>query len=121
MPSNNIPVLALAADMIFTAKIRATGDAVGVPVLMARNAIQLLELAGTSAPRLILVDLDTRGLDISATIADVKAAAPESRLLGFVSHVNTDAIRQARDAGADQVLARSAFTQQLPDILKSVT
>jgi hypothetical protein len=61
----------------------------------------------------------SRGLGISATIAGLKAAAPGARIACFVSHVNADAIREAREAGADQVLARSAFTQQLPEILKS--
>jgi hypothetical protein len=38
--------------------------------------------------------------------------------LGFASHVQTDVINAAREAGVGEVLARSAFTQQLADILK---
>ena len=37
--------------------------------------------------------------------------------IGFVSHVQTDVIDAARQAGVGEVLARSAFTQQLGDIL----
>jgi hypothetical protein len=40
-------------------------------------------------------------------------------VIGFVSHVNADAIRQARDAGLDQVLARSAFVESLPRLLSA--
>ena len=39
--------------------------------------------------------------------------------LGFVSHVHTDLISAARQAGADDVLARSAFAGNLADILLS--
>jgi hypothetical protein len=39
--------------------------------------------------------------------------------LGYVSHVDSDAISAARQAGIDQVLARSAFTAQLGTILQS--
>jgi hypothetical protein len=36
---------------------------------------------------------------------------------GFVSHVNTTLIMAARDAGMDEVMARSAFAANLPQIL----
>jgi hypothetical protein len=39
------------------------------------------------------------------------------RTLGFVSHVHTALINAARAAGADEVMARSAFAGQLADIL----
>ena len=37
--------------------------------------------------------------------------------VGYASHVQTDVINAARQAGVGEVLARSAFTQQLADIL----
>ena len=41
------------------------------------------------------------------------------RTIGFASHVHTDLIAAAREAGADQVLPRSAFAGNLADILLS--
>ena len=38
-------------------------------------------------------------------------------IVGFVSHVQTEAIRRARAAGCDVVLPRSAFNQMLADIV----
>ena len=38
-------------------------------------------------------------------------------IVGYASHVQTDVIEAARKAGVDDVLARSAFTQRLPEIL----
>ena len=38
--------------------------------------------------------------------------------LGYASHVQTDVINAARQAGVGEVLARSAFAMQLGDILK---
>ena len=40
-----------------------------------------------------------------------------SRRVGYASHVQTDVIDAARQAGVGEVLARSAFTQQLAGIL----
>jgi hypothetical protein len=37
--------------------------------------------------------------------------------LGFVSHVDTATIQAARLAGVGSVLARSAFVEQLPQLL----
>ena len=37
--------------------------------------------------------------------------------MGFVSHVDTQLILLARQAGVDEVMARSAFAANLPKIL----
>jgi hypothetical protein len=41
------------------------------------------------------------------------------RTLGYVSHVDSETIDRARNAGIDQVLARSAFSEKLGEILTS--
>jgi hypothetical protein len=54
-------------------------------------------------------------------IAAMKADAALSPIptLGFVSHVDSATIDAARAAGIGQVLARSAFVNQLAEILTS--
>jgi hypothetical protein len=37
--------------------------------------------------------------------------------VGYASHIQTDVIEAARLAGVDEVMARSAFTARLPEIL----
>jgi hypothetical protein len=37
--------------------------------------------------------------------------------VGYASHVQTDVINAARQAGVGEVMARSAFTQHLAEIL----
>jgi hypothetical protein len=54
---------------------------------------------------------------ITAMKAD--AALQAIRTLGYVSHVDSDTIERARAAGIDQVLARSAFSDRLGEILTS--
>ena len=114
----NPRIAALAADMIFASKIRGTADALGVPVAMASSVKRLIEAAGSIGPEVILLDLDTRGLDITAAIEALRAAAPSAEIIAYVSHVRADAIETARLAGA-RVLARSAFTRMLPEILRA--
>jgi hypothetical protein len=38
-------------------------------------------------------------------------------VVGFLSHVQKDLAVAARESGCDRVMARSAFTRDLPEIL----
>jgi CheY-like chemotaxis protein len=58
-------------------------------------------------------------VDVPALIARLKSD-PETAtipVIAFGSHVNAEALRAAREAGADRVLARSAFVRDLPALL----
>jgi CheY-like chemotaxis protein len=117
-PSKTL-VVALTADLMFAARVRSTAQAVGTPLLLARNAAELLQLAREHSPREIIIDLDARNVDVVALIAELKrdpALAPIP-ILAYVSHVREDIIAAARDAGAERVLARGAFAKNLPALL----
>jgi hypothetical protein len=43
------------------------------------------------------------------------------KTVGFLSHVQKDLAVAAREAGCDRVVARSAFTKDLPQILAGRT
>ena len=72
-----------------------------------------------NTPALVIFDLNSAKTDPVQTIAAIKAdpALAAIRTIGFVSHVNTGIIDAARRAGADEVMPRSAFAANLPDIL----
>lgn len=116
-------VLALVQDLIFASKIRGAAGAAGVATRVTGRAADLIREARARRPGLILLDLDHRGVDVSEVIEGLKADPSTSGVpvVGFVSHVNEAAIRGAREAGADRVLARSAFVRELPDILRSAS
>ena len=79
----------------------------------------VLERAKT-APALVIVDLNFDALDPVKTIAAIKQL-PEAKgtsVIAFVSHIQAELKMRAHDAGCDMVLARSAFSQNLPQILK---
>ena len=40
-----------------------------------------------------------------------------ARVVGFVSHVDVELVKGAREAGADEVMARSGFVERLPGLL----
>ena len=107
-------------DLIFSIKISTAAKSLGVEVYFERSAEKLLPTVREKQPSLVIFDLNSSRLDPMTVIAAMKTD-PQLRTvktLGYVSHVDSDAIAAARQAGIDQVLARSAFTAQLGTILE---
>jgi PleD family two-component response regulator len=72
-----------------------------------------------SAPSLVILDLNNPRIDPLGIVGAMKADAALEHIptLAFASHVQTDAIAAAREAGIGDVLPRSAFTMRLSEIL----
>ena len=115
-------VVAAVDDLFFAAKIRATAEQLGVSVEFQRDLDALCASAQAELPALVIVDLQAQRLDPFALAARLKAddTLRDVPIVGFFAHVETVLQRRAREAGFDRVLARSAFTQQLPEILQTV-
>lgn len=113
-------VLVAVDDLLFSSKIRAVAKQLGVDLTFARTPAEILERARSTAPSLIVFDLNSAKTDPIGTIETLKADASTAaaRVLAFASHVHVDLIEQAKRAGADEVLPRSAFAARLPDILQ---
>jgi PleD family two-component response regulator len=113
-------VLAVLDNLFFVAKIKEATLQAGLRLETARSCEQALTKAKADRPVIVLLDLDATACQSVAVIHQFKAdeslrAIP---LLGFVSHVQTDVQAKARQAGCDRVLARSAFSRDLPRLLK---
>lgn len=112
-------VLVAVDDLLFSSKIRATAKQVGVDLAFARTPSDILSQARALKPTLVVFDINCNKADPINTVAALKAD-PELKDIpttGFVSHVDTSLIMAARGAGMDEVMARSAFAANLPQIL----
>ena len=113
-------IVCVLDDLLFSVKISTAAKAIGAEVYFERSPGTVLERIREKQPSLVIFDLNSAKLQPLRVIADMKAD-PETaliRTLGFVSHVQTDAIAAARQAGIDEVLARSAFSERLGEILR---
>ena len=118
-----VAILAAVDDFLFRSKIRATAKHVNADVQFAQTPDEILARARELKPSLIIIDLNSAKADPVATIAALKKD-PELasvRAIGFASHVHVELINAAREAGADQVLPRSAFAGNLAEILASAS
>lgn len=112
-------VLAIVDDLMFSSKIRTVAGQLGIPVTFARSKDAALAAIRESAPALVILDLNSPRTDPLGTVAALKAdaATVAIRTVGYASHVQTDVIDAARQVGVDEVMARSAFTARLAEIL----
>jgi len=113
-------ILAVLDDLMFTSKIRTTASQLGVTVTFARSAESALAEMRKSAPALVILDLNNPRTQPLSIVGAMKSDATLAAIptVGYASHVQTDVIEAARAAGVQEVLARSAFTQNLATILQ---
>ena len=112
-------VIAVIDDMFLVSKVRATAKALGMMVVFPRNLDALRHIIDDSVPNIIIVDLQHAKLDSIALGAELKAdkRLDGIQVIGFFSHVEADLHRKAVQARYDQVLPRSVFFMDLPNIL----
>lgn len=114
-------IVCVLDDLLFSVKISTAAKAIGADVYFERTPGMALARIKEKQPSLAIFDLNSAKLDPLGVIAQLKSD-PQTRgirTLGFVSHVHADTIAAARDAGVDEVLARSAFSERLREILSS--
>ncbi len=112
-------IVAVVDDLLFSSKIRAAAGHAGRRIVFVRSGAAVLDDIRTQRPGLIVIDLDRDSLDPIGVIRALKSDADlrATRVVGFVSHVHGERIAEARAAGIDTVLARSAFAASLPAIV----
>jgi DNA-binding NarL/FixJ family response regulator len=117
--------VAVCTDLIFASKIASTAQSLGVAAKEIRSLAGLEEALaqGGAAPNparpsLVLIDLDA-DVDVLEAIRMAGAACGPGRVIAYGSHVRADLLRAAREAGAGEALARSAFAARLPALLSS--
>jgi CheY-like chemotaxis protein len=112
-------VLAVLEDLFFTVKINEAAKRAGLPITFLKSEHDVLEQAKTQ-PALIILDINFQGIDPLSLIRKLKADEQTKRinLIGYLSHVQGELKLQAQEAGCDMVMPRSAFSQNLPQILK---
>lgn len=112
-------VLAVVDDLFFTVKISDTARRAGLDIEFVKSEIDVMEKV-KELPSLVIFDLNFNGIHPLQIIQNIKGAAEFKgvSLIGYLSHVQGELKVKAQEAGCDMVLARSAFSQNLPQIFK---
>lgn len=119
MPKQNKKVLAVVDDLLFTVKISDTAKRLGLETEFLKSDTDVLDRAKTD-PLMIIIDLNATSVQPLKLIEKLKGD-PELKsinLIAYLSHVQGELKLKAQEAGANLVMARSAFSQNLPQLLK---
>jgi DNA-binding NarL/FixJ family response regulator len=112
-------IVCVVDDLIFSIRMKTAAKSLGVELYFERDADRVVSTVREKRPSLVIFDLNSSRLHPIAAISALKddPSLSPTRTLGYVSHVDTATIAEARKAGIDQVLARSAFAERLGEIL----
>jgi CheY-like chemotaxis protein len=110
-------------DLFFLAKIQETARKLGVKVgfVKAEKDVvsRLADVPENEKPSLIVFDLNNANAKPLTLIPKIKAKLKRgTSIIGFLSHLQGDLKVKAIEAGCDMVMPRSAFSQNLPNLLR---
>lgn len=113
-------ILAVVDDLLFTVKISDAAKRSGLEAEFVKSEKDVIDKATNENPLLIILDLNNSSVQPLKLISKLKGDGELKHisLIGYLSHVQGELKQQAQDAGANMVMARSAFSQNLQQILK---
>ena len=118
----NSRIFAFVDDLFFSAKIQETARKMNVKVEFVKSDKDLMdrmEQNGEEKPSLIIFDLNNAAVKPLTLIPKLKTKLKKgTSIIGFLSHVQGDLKQKAHEVGCDMVLPRSAFSQNLPQLLR---
>ena len=118
----NPRIFAFVDDLFFAAKIQETARKLNVKVEFCKAEKDLLDHMkqnGEEKPSLIIFDMNNANAKPLTLIPKLKNKLKKgTSIIGFLSHVQGDLKQKAHEVGCDMVLPRSAFSQNLPQLLR---
>ena len=108
-------ILSIVDDLMFRSKLEAAAAQMGTPLTLASDAGPALN--SQQPPSRVLIDLNLSRGNPLAMVREVRQAHPGVPVIGYCSHVQQELKQQALAAGCTTVLSRSAFVQQLAELL----
>jgi PleD family two-component response regulator len=114
-------IFAFVDDLFFLAKIQETARKLNVKVEFCKSEKDLsnhLKENGEEKPSLIIFDMNNNSIKPLVLIPKLKSKLKKTSVIGFLSHVQGDLKQKAHEVGCDMVLPRSAFSQNLPQLLR---
>lgn len=113
-------VLVVDDNLLFSAGLMTALKRLGFGVAIVDLPSRVLSRARELQPVAILLNLAARSLDSPSRVQELKAEPSLSAIpvIGFCGHMETALIAAGRAAGCDLVVANSAVSASLDDVLR---
>jgi len=109
-------ILVAVRDLLFGSKIDAAAKRLGLEVVWAPRNVPLSLVAIERRPPFILADLGEAGM--MGELRAIRARVPTTRVVGFLGHLRTDLVDEARSIGLEEVLTRGQLAASIDDVLR---
>ena len=113
-------IVHVTSGLMATSALSATARQSGVEVKLAMNDRKLMKLLDEGPVKLIVVDLQTRGLNIRELVSQVREKIADVQMIAYAQHVHEDLLDEAQQLDFNAVITRGQFTRELPAIVASV-
>jgi len=117
------PVYALVGDLFFASKIVKTAEGMGVEARAFDSADRLLQASKEKEPSVVILDcekLEKEAFRLLQAFSLEQGLSGVPRI-GYLSHVAQELKREMREAGCEQVYAKSEFARELENLLVRYT
>ena len=116
-------IICFIEDLFVVAKMQETARKLGVKVQFAKAEKEalaaIMDAPEGERPSLIVFDLNNAAAKPLTLIPKLKAKLKRgTSVIGFLQHIQGDLKLKAIEAGCDSVMPRSAFSQNLPNLLR---
>ncbi|HUO58120.1 MAG TPA: hypothetical protein VMV05_08080 [bacterium] len=113
-------ILALVGETLFKDLIEQAAEAEEKDCLVLADEETLLAALQEETPRAIFMEVDILGQDASELIQKLRQNPATRRIpiVAFGNSLRADLLQDAKEAGADLGLPKSAFREQLPELFR---
>ncbi len=112
-------ILFLTKDLMIQSNASSAARQSGAMIKAIGNLEEAMTMFSEQSDAMLLVDLQTPGLDVGQLLERLSAIdASSRRAIAFAQHVEVDLIEQAQGAGFEAVMTRGQFSRNLPGIVK---
>ncbi len=112
-PADTSDVLLVSADLFLGSRVRGAAEAAGRSIDVAASGDAAISRLIAGHYRLVLIDLETPGLDIGA----LRQSCGERPVVAYGPHVRVPLLTSARQAGCNEVLTRGQFDASMHEVL----
>ena len=107
----------VTTDLIFSTKISSTARALSIDARTVAHADALAAMLEESGVRLVIVDMSLGVEKAGEALRCAGGHESSPTTIAFYSHVQSELREAAEAAGAQHIMPRSQFSEQLPNLL----
>jgi len=114
-------ILLVTTDLMIQSRVSIAAQAGNLELRVVDSCDSAIEHLAAYHPQLLLIDLQTRGLDFDRLINESRNQEQIPHTVAFAQHVQIGLLEAARRAIGTQVMTRGEFCRQIPKIVAEKT